>query len=327
MKRSASVLAATLVMASLLSSCSEKDGGKDKEVKEGLTVTVKSVWDCSSLGLIDFMSKESDAIMAGDKSGNHFGFTQAYGSNIVADGLVNGDYDMAVLPLDEALGAYRRSNSTVQIVDIGSLTELYVVTNDASINSLEDIKDKDVLVPDYVQDLFADLAYQKDVNVNIVKAELEKCRSDVEASADPVVCVLPEPYATELVTHSEKVHQVCSVNEEWEKENGGTLAVDTVTVARKSLINEHPDVIKDYLEKHKASVDALKANPENLLNTVAAKDIVRDRKTAEKKLKENRSVFISGSEMKEKVLDYLDSIDYDDMDEINTDDLFYIPSN
>lgn len=48
MKRSASVLAVTLVMASLLSSCSEKDGGKDKEVKEGLTVTVNSVWDCSS---------------------------------------------------------------------------------------------------------------------------------------------------------------------------------------------------------------------------------------------------------------------------------------
>lgn len=324
MKKTTVFTAVSLVMASLLTSCGGEDSVKDKKAEESVSVSVNSVWDYSSFGLMDLMNAESNANMAGDKSGIHFNFTRSYGTNLVEDGIVSGEYDMAVLPLEQALNAYKRSNASVKIVDINSLSELCVLTNDASIKSLEDIDGKDVLVPDYADDLFFDLTYQRSVNVNIKKCELEKCKSDLEASKDTVISVIPEPDASELLLE-EKISKVCSVNEEWEKENNGTLSIDTVTVARKKLVEEHPELVKDYLEKHKASVDKLKADPSAFVSTVTNRNIIRHPDTLENKLKDNRAVFISGAEMKDKISSYLDAVDYEDMDEINTDNLFYIP--
>ena len=324
MKKTAALMAASVLVASLLVSCDGKDSVKDKKPEESVSVTVNSVWDYSSFGLMDFMNNESDANMAGDKSGTHFNFIRSYGTNLVEDGIVSGEYDMAVLPLDQALNAYKRSNSSVQIVDINSLCEFYLLTNDASINNLEDIDGKDVLVPDFTDDLFFDLAYQKSVNVNIKKCELDQCISNLEASKDTVISVIPEPHASELL-HEEKIKQICCASDEWEKENNGTFSIDTVTVARKSLVDEHPELVKDYLEKHKASVEKLKADPTAFVINVAARDIIRYEDTVKNKLKDNRNVFISGAEMKEKITSYLDSVGYEDLDEINTDDLFYIP--
>ena len=277
--------------------------------------------------------------------------------------ITDGTADIAVLPVDSAVGVYNQTDGGIRIIALNSLGTAQVLQRGKkTVSSVKDLKDKTVYTSG--KGTITQYAAEYILSENGVKPKALKYADTFdelvtlakEGKAD--YCIMPEPYATELryatnpivntntSTTPEQQKKIekeypaenrwkkaLSLSDEWEEITGEKFAYGCV-VARKDDIDANPEIINEFLIFNEVSVNYIKIFDDNEgaynnLYILLEQDIYDDRAKADSAFRASNVVYIEKEAMaaavdKTLAVLYEKSPDMFGGEEITSADICYI---
>lgn len=258
----------------------------------------------TAMGMIKLMDDESES--------TQFQFTVAGSADELTPGIIQGNIDIACVPANLASVLYNKTEGGVKVLAVNTLGVLYICQNgESDIKSVSDLSGRTIYAsgkgatPEYsLRYILSSNGIDPDSDVTIEwKSEHAECLSALMAD-EGSAAMLPQPFVTTAQTKNENVNVVLDLNDEWESLNDGSALITGVVIARSEFVENYPETIDSFLEEYSMSVDYVNANVSDAAQLIGKFDIV-PAAVAEKALPECNIVFISGSEMKEKLSGYL----------------------
>ena len=219
----------------------------------------------------------------------------------------NGQADIATLPVDAAAKLYNETNGAVKILAVNSLGFFSVLEKGEKIKSIKDLKGKTVYV-----------AYQGTAYENIINCIFEQNGIDPEKNIDlqfkannaevavltdsgaAEILILPEPYASKVLSNNNEYRRALDINGEWNKISENKL-VQSVVVARSEYIDANPDIVKEFISYNKISVNYLNTNIYSAPVFLKEKGFCETATLATLVIPAVNLAFISGEEMKPEI--------------------------
>ena len=111
---------------------------------------------------------------------------------------------------------------------------------------------------------------------------------------------------------------IFDLNEEWNKVQGeaGSSMVTGITVVRKEFLEAHEDAVKSFMEDHKASAEAINADPASGAALAVKAQIVAKEPIAQKAIPGCNITYIDKAEMKQALSGYLKVLFHQDSQSI-----------
>ncbi|WP_448060605.1 ABC transporter substrate-binding protein [Cellulomonas hominis] len=214
-----------------------------------------------SMGLSQFML---DAQAAQTYNGFAFEVTGVDYATLAAR-FNQGEFDIVTLPSN--LGAVLYNNddiaTDVQVINVGNLGILYVVTTDPDIGALDDLRGRTVYsigeggTPEYtIAAVLAGHGLDDDVRMSYRSTPFEVL--NLLHQEDRCVAVLPQPFVELARTMVPVLHMPVDLTEEWARMPGntsGSQAVTTHTLVDRRFLEEHEAAVVEYLRRAGDSVD------------------------------------------------------------------------
>lgn len=284
----------------------ENTDNKDEVITEPVTVKVGSLKGPTSIGLVKVMEESQNT------EGNSYiyDFTIEAAGDALAPAIIKGELDIAAVPANLAAVLYNKTNGGVVAIDINTLGVLYIVENGNTVNTVEDLRGKTIYssgkgnTPEYGLNYMLEssgLVPGEDVFVEY-KAEHAECVAAL-TNAENAVAMLPQPFVTTAQLSNPDIRVALDVNKVWEEESGKTL-VTGVTIARREFVEQNPEVVADFLAKHKESADYVNTNVADAAQLVEKFGIFKAA-VAEKAIPYCQISAITGEDMKTALSDYL----------------------
>ena len=322
--RSAAVLALAAALLVSLTACGKEQETQpetEEPVQEApTTLRVGALKGPTAMGLVELM-KASDLVSAGEEvpqaydnlpdAVDSYTFTLAAAATELAPQLVKGDLDIACVPANLAATLYQQTEGEVVTLGINTLGVLYIVENGNAVQSLADLEGKTMVAsgkdstPEYaLRYLLVENGVDPDTGVVIDwKNEHSECVSAL-ASGAATIALLPQPFVTVAESKMPELRTALDLTEQWDALDNGSALITGVVVARRDVVEAHPQAVERFLEQYAASVDWVNANTADAAALIGEYGIV-DAAVAEKALPACNIVCITGSEMKEKLSGYL----------------------
>ena len=322
--RSAAVLALAAALLVSLTACGKEQETQpetEEPVQEApATLRVGALKGPTAMGLVELM-KASDLVSAGEEvpkaydnlpdAVDSYTFTLAAAATELAPQLVKGDLDIACVPANLAATLYQQTEGEVVTLGINTLGVLYIVENGNAVQSLADLEGKTMVAsgkdstPEYaLRYLLEENGVDPDTGVVIDwKNEHSECVSAL-ASGAATIALLPQPFVTVAESKMPELRTALDLTEQWDALDNGSALITGVVVARRDVVEAHPQAVERFLEQYAASVDWVNANAADAAALIGEYGIV-DAAVAEKALPACNIVCITGSEMKEKLSGYL----------------------
>ena len=322
--RSAAVLALAAALLVSLTACGKEQETQpetEEPVQEApTTLRVGALKGPTAMGLVELM-KASDLVSAGEEvpqaydnlpdAVDSYTFTLAAAATELAPQLVKGDLDIACVPANLAATLYQQTEGEVVTLGINTLGVLYIVENGNAVQSLADLEGKTMVAsgkdstPEYaLRYLLEENGVDPDTGVVIDwKNEHSECVSAL-ASGTATIALLPQPFVTVAESKMPELRTALDLTEQWDALDNGSALITGVVVARRDVVEAHPQAVERFLEQYAASVDWVNANTADAAALIGEYGIV-DAAVAEKALPACNIVCITGSEMKEKLSGYL----------------------
>lgn len=322
--RSAAVLALAAALLVSLTACGKEQETQpetEEPVQEApATLRVGALKGPTAMGLVELM-KASDLVSAGEDvpqaydnlpdAVDSYTFTLAAAATELAPQLVKGDLDIACVPANLAATLYQQTEGEVVTLGINTLGVLYIVENGNAVQSLTDLEGKTMVAsgkdstPEYaLRYLLEENGVDPDTGVVIDwKNEHSECVSAL-ASGAATIALLPQPFVTVAESKMPELRTALDLTEQWDALDNGSALITGVVVARRDVVEAHPQAVERFLEQYAASVDWVNANAADAAALIGEYGIV-DAAVAEKALPACNIVCITGSEMKEKLSGYL----------------------
>ena len=248
-----------------------------------------------------------------------------------------GDYDIIHCPSN--VGAILYNNTDLKeeavVADIGNLGILYIMTTDPSVQSMQDLQGRNVYSigeggpPEYTMGYLLEQEGLTDVNMSFKSTPFEVLNllQDEENS----IALLPQPFVEVAKLLVPGINTPIDITQEWDSldlENGAE-SVTTITIVRKSFLEEHEEAVVEYLNMCKASVDYCLTNPKEAAAWTDEFETFLNGEVAEAAMPYVNMCAITGNEMKDKLSGFL-QIMYDyNPDAVGGampgDDFYYIP--
>lgn len=300
------VLAA--IMSFALIGCSEGQKGTKSTVSEEVAAAaddlrIVSMKGATSIGLASMMQQEQGQ------------FNVVAAADEAASLLMQDKADIALVPANLAATLYKKTDGQIRVIDANTLGVLYVVTADASIDSLESLAGKTVYmtgkgtVPEYT---LSALLETKGMSMDDVDVQFKSEPTEVAAfmaQDSDAIAILPQPYATALCTKNPSIQMKVDLSKEWEDsfENRSSI-VTGVTIAKASVVEESSEAIAEFLNRHAASAKEAVDNPAAIADTVADLGIIDNATIAEKAIPYCNVVCLTGSDTKDTLQGYLEAL-------------------
>jgi NitT/TauT family transport system substrate-binding protein len=221
--------------------------------------------------------------------------------DVVVGKFVNGEIDIAAVPLNLAAVLYNKTEGNVVLLNLDTLGVLYIVENGETIKSLADLAGKTIYAsgegatPQYVLDyLLAQNGLTDQVKVEYVGEHT--ALAAMVASGEAQVALLPEPFVSAVTVKNPAVRVALDLNSAWE-EASGTKLVMGVYIASRTFYNEHPDQVKAFLADYAASVEKVNTSAD-AAQKIADLGIVGSAAIAEQAIPRSYIVSITGEEAK-----------------------------
>lgn len=174
-----------------------------------------------------------------------------------------GDYDICTLPSN--IGPILFNNDELkneyEVISINNLGVLYVMTNDSSLSSLEDLKDRTVYsygsggTPEYtIEALMKKNGLDGTFNLEFKSSPLEVLNMMQEQ--ENCVAILPQPFVSLAKILVNPLYIPIDLTVEWDKAfaDTGSQAVTTTTIVNKAFLEEHEQAVIEYLDMAGQSV-------------------------------------------------------------------------
>lgn len=282
---------------------------ENTENTDGATVRVASLKGPTSLGLLFLMDKAEKG-----ETSNTYEFQMATGADEILPLMVKGDLDIALVPANVASILYHKTQGGVEVIDINTLGVLYMVSGEDGLTDFTDLKGKTIYLtgkgttPDYVLQY---LLTATGMSVDDVTLEYKSEATEVASvlAEDPAaIGLLPQPFVTAACMQNDALKVIFDLNEEWNKVQGenGSSMVTGVTVVRKEFLTENEDAVKSFMEDHKASAEAVNADPATGAALAVAAQIVAKEPIAQKAIPNCNITYIDKAEMKQALSGYLE---------------------
>ena len=230
--------------------------------------------------------------------------------------LSKGELDMAAVPANLAATLYQKLEGKVQVAAVNTLGVLYVVTTgNAEVTSVADLAGKTVYstgkgtTPEYALNYILTqngLDPATDLTIEY-KSEATEVLSAMQTAGD-AVAVLPQPYVTTAQMPVEGLKVALDLTEEWNKVSPDSALVTGVLLARTDVIEANPAAFDQFLADYQASIEWVNANTADAAQLVAKYEIVPKAEVAEKALPACNITWLAGSEMKDKLSGYLQTL-------------------
>lgn len=219
----------------------------------------------------------------------------------------------------------------------GYILVLYLVENGDQIQNISDLKGKTIYAsgkgatPEYALNYILKengLTPGEDVQIEW-KSEHTECVAAL-AEHEDAIALLPQPFVTTAQSKNDSLRVALDLTEEWDniqKENGGNSSLVTgVTVVRTEFVQEHPEIVEDFMERYQESVTFVNDHAEEAAKIIGNYDIIPE-EVAKKALPECNIVYIDGAEMKEKLSGYLEVLKQENPQAVGgtlpTDEFYY----
>lgn len=314
-KKIAAVCAALTLTAGTLTGCGSRSGmqsgGNSENVGSAETVSVRvgSLKGPTSLGLLSLM----DLAENGEAS-NDYTFQMAAAADELLSLMVKGELDIALVPANVASILYAKTEGAVSVIDINTLSVLYMVSGDTSIESVSDLRGRTIYLtgkgttPDYsLQYVLSENGIDSEECALEYKSEATEVAAVLAENPD-AVGLLPQPFVTAACAQNEALSVIFDMNEEWNRIQGeeGSRLITGVTVVRNDFLEEHPDAVNAFLEEHAASAEAAKLDTTRVAALSVEAGIIAKEPIAVKAIPKCNIVCVTGEEMKQALSGYLE---------------------
>ena len=286
---------------------------------DGTVVRVASLKGPTSLGLLFLMDKANKG-----ETANTYEFRMATGADEILPLMVKGDLDIALIPANVASILYHKTQGGVEVIDINTLGVLYMVSGEDGLADFTDLKGKTIYLtgkgttPDYVLQY---LLNANGMSVDDVTLEYKSEATEVASvlAEDPTaIGLLPQPFVTAACMQNDALKVIFDLNEEWNKVQGasGSSMVTGVTVVRKEFLEENEEAVIAFMEEHKASAEAINADPATGAALAVEAQIVAKEPIAQKAIPDCNITYMDKADMKQALSGYLDVLFHQDSQSI-----------
>lgn len=255
----------------------------------------------TGVGMVHLMQSQADGIAANDYS---FGVTESP-EEVVAR-IASGEVDIAAVPTNLAAVLYAKTSGAIRMLAVNTLGVLYIVTDQASVTSIADLKGRTVYAsgqgsnPEYVlRFLLQKNGLDPDTDVHLVwKSEHDEVATLV-ASGRASIALLPEPFVTAVTLKNPTLSATLDLTSEWAKvvSDGSQLMMGGV-IARAAFVQEHPDAVRTFLAEYATSIEAAKSDAETTSALCERFGIIPSAAVAKQALPRLNLTFLTGEEMK-----------------------------
>lgn len=289
-------------------SSSESSAAESASSEEAAEFNIAVLKGPTALGMLDVMDKAKNSP---DTLTDHYNFTLAGSADEILGDIIQGNYDIAAVPTNVASILYNKTQGQVQMLAMNTLGVLYIVSDDDSITSIEDLKGQTIYahgqgaVPEYVlRYVLEQNGLDPDTDVTIeFRSEASEVAS-ILASGEGHVAMLPQPFVTSVLTQNPSFKAVIDMTEEWSKVGNGSELTMGCLVVQKTFAEEHPEAVTRFLGLYEESVKKTNEDPETAGQVAEEFDILKAA-VASKAIPECNIVYITGDEMKEKAGGFL----------------------
>nr|WP_305134895.1 MqnA/MqnD/SBP family protein [uncultured Acetatifactor sp.] len=275
------------------------------------SVRIGSLKGPTSLGILDLMDRAEKG-----ETKHPYEFRMAVGADELLPLMAKGELDMALIPANVAAVLYHKTEGGVCVVDINTLGVLYLVTGDEAVAGPADLKGRTICLTGKGATPEASLRYVLDRSGlgegdYVLEYRSEPAEVAALLAEDPSrVGLLPQPFATAALMQNGDLRIAMDMNAQWEQlqgEEGGGM-VTGVTVVRREFLEEHEDVVEDFLEEHGSSVAVVNGDPEKGAAMAVRAGIVAKEAIAAQAIPRCNLVCVTGEEMKAALSAYLEAL-------------------
>lgn len=276
------------------------------------SVNILALKGPTAMGMVSLMNQADK----GEVTDENYNFQIVASPDEVTPAIAQGTADIAAVPANLASVLYQKTDGGVQVLTINTLGVLYLVENGNRIQSISDLKGKTIYAsgkgatPEYALNYILKengLTPGEDVQIEW-KSEHTECVAAL-AEHEDAIALLPQPFVTTAQSKNDSLRVALDLTEEWDniqKENGGNSSLVTgVTLVRTEFVQEHPEIVEDFMERYQGSVTFVNDHAEEAAKMIGNYDIIPE-EIAKKALPECNIVYIDGAEMKEKLSGYLE---------------------
>lgn len=252
---------------------------------------------------ISFMMEENS-----NSTKSKYVFEKFANPQAVLPKMVKNEIDIAFMPLNVAAKAYNLSEK-IKCVAICGNGNLSLVTKDANIKQFSDIKDKEVYVagqgstPEY---MFLYLLNQNGIkaNLNFSVPTANIPSYLIENQID--YAVLPEPFTTIATNKDSNLKKAIDLQEEFKKFNKEFENYPlTVIVCTKDFAKKNPDLINDFLDEYKKSLENTLNHPKIAAEYTQKHELGLNAQIVEKIIPYSSYVYVPANQAKEQIYNLL----------------------
>lgn len=291
----------------ILVSCSDKKEDKiDESFSQKDPKPIASAIDIKSTSFV------SSILLDSMKNNDNFSYNPTNVDDL--EEIMNGNFDIAIVPAILAPSIYNTTNASVSIAAISLVNNLYALS-DTQINSPKDMFGKKLLIRDmgsvYKKALDSKLSIIKGVfGIDVLFYKNIKELEDYITANDSYIAVVSEPYLSKIKNN--KKSTVYNLTEIMPYLSDEKLSVDSDIVSEVVLVNnkflkDKKSTFDRFLDDLKVTTEKLKDNPEISANIINRYDLSSD--DAMNIYKNMDVVYIDGDTMKGLYNIYLDGID------------------
>lgn len=279
------------------------------------SVNILALKGPTAMGMVSLMNQADQ----GEVTDENYNFQIVASPDEVTPAIAQGTADIAAVPANLASVLYQKTDGNVQVLTINTLGVLYLVENGDQIQSISDLRGKTIYAsgkgatPEYALNYILKengLISGEDVQIEW-KSEHTECVAAL-AEHEDAIALLPQPFVTTAQSKNDSLRVALDLTEEWDniqKKNGGNSSLVTgVTVVRTEFVQEHPEIVEDFMERYQESVTFVNDHVEEAAKLIGNYDIIPE-EIAKKALPECNIVYIDGAEMKEKLSGYLEVLE------------------
>ena len=261
----------------------------------------------TSIGLVKLIDDANKGSLA-----YNVDFDMETAPDVMAPKLLNGEVDIAALPVNMGSVLFNNSDGKVTMLDISTLGILYILEKgDQSIKSVEDLKGKTIIAngqgatPEYSLSYILS-GHGLDINTDVTmdwKSSADEVLAAIE-NADNAVVMLPQPFVTVAQTKVQNLNTVLDLTKEWDALGTGGKLITAGLFVRNDFLESNKELVDEFIANYTDSVKWINENVDEASKLVEANDIIKA-PIAAKAIPYCNLVSITGEDMKSATEDYL----------------------
>ncbi|WBW98302.1 ABC transporter substrate-binding protein [Oceanirhabdus sp. W0125-5] len=282
--------------------------GTKNNPKEPVSVSIASLKGPTSIGMIKLI--DDDTSITSDNVSVSIEVIPS--PDLLVPRLLNEELDIAAVPVNVASKVYNATKGKYEVAVINTLGVLYIVSNDESLDSIEDLKGQTIYcgtpgaTPDFIlQNLMNKNGLIPDENIIIDYSLKNSELAQAVISGDVQYAILPEPFATMVSLKNKNIKRSINIQDEWNKVEKSAEIIMGALVIKKEFREKNSEFINKFLDEYENSVSWVNDNPVDGGKLLEKHEILPNSKIAELSIPNCNVVYIDAQSKQDEIINFL----------------------